>query len=100
MAPHEVVGSPILARAIANFKLFLNDFKKIYYLCSLTYSFINWVTISLTVVFSFNAITRRLVRKSSSISITNCFISLMLITTLLSYITICKSSYKYIIIGI
>ena len=28
MAPHEVAGSPMLARALDNFYLFLNDFKK------------------------------------------------------------------------
>ncbi len=31
MAPHEVVGSPILARAIDNFNLFFGQIKKVFY---------------------------------------------------------------------
>ena len=97
MAPHEVAGSPMLARAIDKFYSFLNDLKKFEdYLCSSTYSFIRLVTICFTVVFCFNATILKSVLKSSSICITKFLCSLILITTLFCYITICKVNYKYI----
>ena len=95
-------GSPIVAIAIDNFYRVFCELKKIeYYLCSSMYSLINWVTISLTVVFCFNATILNSVLKSSSISITNCFCLLILITTFVCvYTNICNLEYKYIFIGI
>ena len=102
IAPHEVVVSPILARAIDNFYSVFSELKKISnYLFSSIYSFIKWVTISFTVVFCFNATILNSVLKSSSISITNCFCLLMLITIFVYLcINICNLAYKYIFIGI
>ena len=94
-------SSNVLVNTIDKFYLFLIDLKKFEdYLCSSTYSFIRLVTISFTVVFSFNATILNSVRSVSSISITNCFLSLILITTLVSCINICKEIYKYIFIAI
>ena len=94
-------GSNVLANAIDKLYLFLIDLKKFEdYLCSSIYVFIRFVTISFTVVFSFNATILNSVLNVSSISITNCFLSLILITTLVSCINICKETYKYIFIAI
>jgi len=84
IAPHEVAGSPILARAIDYFNSFFDELKKKIknYLFSSTYSFIKLVTISFTVVFCFNATILNSVLKSSLISITSFLFSLILITTL------------------
>ena len=102
MAPQSSGCSPILARAIDNFYCVFSELKKISnYLFSSMYFCINWVTISFTVVFCFNATILNSVLKFSSISITNCFCVLILITTFVwVYINICKLAYKYIFIGI
>lgn len=93
-------SSNVLAKALTLYLLFLEVLKKICYLFSSTYSLISVVTISFTVVFCFSATILRSVLRFSSISMTNCFLSLILITTLVSYVLVCKDIYKYIFIVI
>jgi len=93
-------GSNVLANAIDVFYHYYSNLNRICYLFSSTYSAISFVTISFTVVFCFSATILRSVLSVSSISTTNCFLSLMLITTFVSCISICKGTYKYIFIVI
>ena len=88
-------GFNVLAKAIIIF------YRVLCYLCSSTYCIMRLVTISFTVVFSCNAIIRKFVLKSSSISTINCFISLIVnhIFSVSCY-TLYPSKYKYIFIGI
>lgn len=80
VAPHEVAGSPILARAINNFKSFLNELKKFKgYLFFSIYSHINSVTISLIVLCCLAAMIFNSVFKSESILAIN-LVSLIFIT--------------------
>lgn len=65
LAPHEVEVLLMLARAIINFKLFLE--KNIIYLFVFTYSVINSTTISLIVLCCFAAIIFKSVFNSSFI---------------------------------
>ena len=82
MAPHEVAGSPILARAIDNFNPFFKQLKK-FYLFLATYSVMSSITISLIVLCFLAAITFSSVFNSSSIVICN-FDSLIFITSFVS----------------
>jgi len=95
IAPHEVVGSPILARAINNFNPFFKQLKK-NYLFLATYSVMSSITISLIGLCFLAAIIFRSVFNSSSIVICN-FDSLIFITSVLFFLVfyICVIMYLY-----
>ena len=87
-------SSNVLANAIDDFYLFFNELKKIEdYLLSSMYSVINWVTISFTVFFCFNATILNSVLMFSSISIINCFVSLILITIIIGVVLLFVSKH-------